>query len=105
MAALIIGLFMNTIPGRTIEIELFFPYTTVTGKEIKKIFMRSPTVRDRLIHKKSTKNEEDADLDMIASLCDLEAEDFYNMDACDYFQLEACFNDFLLPPAKRAKKQ
>lgn len=92
---------LNTIPGNTVEIALSVPYTALNGTPMASVTMRSPTVRDRIMHLNSTKSDIESNVDMIANLCGLSANDLMNMEACDFFRLEKQFNDFLLPPEKR----
>ncbi|HAN7627883.1 TPA: phage tail assembly protein [Escherichia coli] len=94
----------NSVPASCVEIVLSVPYVTASGQTITHVTMRAPTVRDRLLHRRSTKPEAEADLDMIAGLCGMDAADMMNMEACDYLALERQFNVFLLPPVRRKKK-
>ncbi|HGB4478371.1 phage tail assembly protein [Salmonella enterica] len=91
----------QSIPAGRVEIVLSVPYVTAAGQEIDRVTMRAPTVRDRLLHRRNPKPEAEADLDMIAGLCGMDAQDLMNMEACDYLRLEKQFNVFLLPPEKR----
>ncbi|EFA4865383.1 phage tail assembly protein [Escherichia coli] len=93
----------NSVPASCVEIVLSVPYVTASGQTITHVTMRAPTVRDRLLHRRSTKPEAEADLDMIAGLCGMDAADMMNMEACDYLALERQFNVFLLPPVRRKK--
>ncbi|EFE8014715.1 phage tail assembly protein, partial [Escherichia coli] len=78
----------NSVPASCVEIVLSVPYVTASGQTITHVTMRAPTVRDRLLHRRSTKPEAEADLDMIAGLCGMDAADMMNMEACDYLALE-----------------
>lgn len=91
----------QSIPSESQTITLAVPYKSLVGEHIEQVTMRAPTVRDRLLRNRSTKPDVEADIDMIASLCGLSADDLMNMESCDYLRLERQFNDFLLPPAKR----
>ncbi|WHF86575.1 phage tail assembly protein [Escherichia coli] len=84
----------NSVPASCVEIVLSVPYVTASGQTITHVTMRAPTVRDRLLHRRSTKPEAEADLDMIAGLCGMDAADMMNMEACDYLALERQFNVF-----------
>ncbi|MUN34840.1 phage tail assembly protein [Escherichia coli] len=81
----------NSVPASSVEIVLSVPYVTASGQTITHVTMRAPTVRDRLLHRRSTKPEAEAAADMM------------NMEACDYLALERQFNVFLLPPVRRKK--
>ena len=63
----------NSVPASCVEIVLSVPYVTASGQTITHVTMRAPTVRDRLLHRRSTKPEAEADLDMIAGLCGMDA--------------------------------
>lgn len=94
----------SNMPGATVDIKLDFPLTLRDGSKLETVTMRSPTVRDRLMRAKdSNKNDIEADINMIASLTGLNADDILNMEGCDYLRLEAHFSNFLLPVGKRVK--
>ena len=94
----------SNMPGATVGIKLDFPLTLRDGSKLETVTMRSPTVRDRLMRAKdSNKNDIEADINMIASLTGLNADDILNMEGCDYLRLKAHFSNFLLPVGKRVK--
>lgn len=94
----------SNMPGTTVEIKLDFPITLRDGSKLETVTMRSPTVRDRLMRAKdSSKTDIEADINSIASMTGLNADDILNMEVCDYIRLEAHFSNFLLPAGKRVK--
>lgn len=95
---------IQIIPSESAVIKLTVPYKTNAGEMMEEVTMRAPTVRDRLIRNRSQAPGYQADIDMIASLCQLTTDDLMNMEACDFLRLETQFNDFLQPPAKRTMK-
>lgn len=89
-----------TYPNNTILITLDHPYTTLAGVEISEVTMRSPTVRDRVLRAKDRRADVDADIQMIATMCNMTYDDLLNMEGSDYLQIEHQFNVFLQPVAK-----
>ena len=93
----------NTIPPRSKIIPLEFPYTTATGTRIEQVTLRSPTVRDRLLRSRDPAPDTEANVNMMARLCDLSLDDLLSMEIADYMRVEEAFNFLASPPPPKPK--
>ncbi|AVJ17483.1 hypothetical protein CLM71_10195 [Serratia sp. MYb239] len=90
-------------PGSNVEIKLYSPLTLADGSKLEKVTMREPLVRDRIEYVKRPGSDAEKEIGMLADLCGMNVEDVYQLTAADYYQLEAAWNNFLLPPGERQK--
>ncbi|WP_336286552.1 phage tail assembly protein [Cronobacter dublinensis] len=87
-------------PATTITVTLSRP-VDLDGETVTSLTVREPTVRDKLMFEKAKGDLMEKELAMIASLCNRDPKELYNLPSYDYDQLVKAFNDFLLPPAER----
>lgn len=83
----------------TVEITLAFPIT-VDGRKIDKVTMRRPKLRDTRAARKVTKDQFEAGVWMLATLCDLPPEVLDEMDDIDAARLQAQYDSFRGQPAE-----
>lgn len=75
-------------------IELDYP-VTVDGREVKKIEMRRPKVKDMRGASKGGGSDEDQEVRLFAALTGFNPEDLGELDLSDYQKLQKAFSDFL----------
>ncbi|WP_421902173.1 phage tail assembly protein [Maridesulfovibrio sp.] len=65
------------------------------GTEIKTLEMRRPKVRDQVASKKSSKSDEDIEVNLFANLCEVSPEIIMDLDMKDYKSLQKEYKSFL----------
>lgn len=86
-----------------VEIFLHHPIK-IDGVETKKLEMRRPVVRDRILAARNTgdKTDDEIDILMFASLLDISEESLHDMDLLDYEQCMDAFHGFLKKPGSQS---
>lgn len=83
-----------TFDTRTsVDIALAFPIE-VDGRNIDKVTMRRPKVRDTLAARKVSKDQTEIGIFLLASLCDLSPEHVHEMDEVDANRLQEQYDSF-----------
>lgn len=77
----------------SVEIELEFPFT-LDGADYVSVTMRRPKVRDSLKQSKSKGNDLEKGLHLMADLCELPVEVFYEMDEVDLNKISDQYSAF-----------
>ncbi len=65
------------------------------GIEVKTLEMRRPKVRDQVTSKKSSKSDEDIEVNLFANLCEVSPEIIMDLDMKDYKSLQKEYKSFL----------
>jgi hypothetical protein len=76
------------------ETILKHPFT-VAGKKVEKLELRRPTVKDLRTMGRFGNSEEDKEIGLIATLCNLVPEDLDTMDLADYKAIQDSFRGML----------
>ncbi|SME96299.1 phage tail assembly protein [Desulfovibrio gilichinskyi] len=76
------------------EIKLEYP-VEVGGVPLDKINMRRPKVKDQLVAKKSSKSQDEIEVQLFANLCEVAPAVIENMDMKDYSKLQKEYRSFL----------
>jgi hypothetical protein len=76
------------------EIILKHPFN-VGGKKVEKLELRRPTVKDLRTMGRFGNSEEDKEIGLIATLCNLVPEDLDTMDLADYKAIQDSFRGML----------
>jgi len=74
---------------------------TVDNKDIQKITLRRPKVRDRLAVERMGQSDAEKEVALIANLADLPKETIEELDLADYNKIQEVLQDFLLASAPK----
>jgi len=88
---------MNAANIISLGVPLEYPVTW-DGKTVEALTMRRPTVKDMLAVE-ALGSEQQRELHLFASLCDVNPECLELLDLADYGQLQEVFSGFLRRPA------
>ena len=74
---------------------------TIDNKDIQKITLRRPKVRDRLAVERMGQSDAEKEVALIANLADLPKETIEELDLADYNKIQEVLQDFLLASAPK----
>lgn len=77
----------------SVKIELSRPIE-ISGAKVGYLTMREPLVRDMRAAKKQKKDDMDAEILLIANLCEVTQEDIDSLPMCDYQKVQEAFSGF-----------